>query len=92
MGGKNRNRKHPHHATTPAGTNTGGGQPDPPTRLLAVQKDVLAVAFGTALRAYDLRCDASGVALGSVLFCYPQLLAGLLMAANSSLPPAGPAV
>jgi hypothetical protein len=69
MGGRSKNRQHPHRGNAPAVTNgTGGGQPDPPTRLFALQKDVLAVAFGTALRAYDLRCDASSVVLGATPF------------------------
>ena len=58
MGGRNKHRKHPDPANAPAG-HTGGGKPDPPTRQFALQMDVLAVAFGTALRAHDLRCDAT---------------------------------
>ena len=39
----------------PPRAGTGGALPDPPTRLFALQKDVIAVAFGTTLRAYDMR-------------------------------------
>jgi len=43
----------------PPRASTGGGVPDPPTRLFALQKDVIAVAFGITLRAYDMRYVSS---------------------------------
>ena len=57
MGGRKKHRKHHDSAHVPPRLTAGGG--DAPIRLFALQKDVLAVAFGTTLRTYDMRYAAS---------------------------------
>ena len=65
MGGRKKHRKQQDPANVPPRANTGGGVPDPPTRLFALQKDVIAVAFGTTLRAYDMRYVSSASSAAS---------------------------
>ena len=93
MGGRRKHRKHAGPAASPAATNTntGGGQPDSPTRLFALRKDVLAVAFGTALRAHDLRCEARDWLQAASFGTNPQPLETGRKVALSNVAHAGPA-